>query len=296
MRRHDQTVVQDLFSAQRPRLLGIAYGIVGELGEAEDVVQDAWLRWQAADRDAVRDPVGLLVTTTTRLAIDRLRSARVRRERYVGCWLPDPLVAELDDPAELAIEAERLSVALLVALERLNPVERAVLVLRDAFDLDYGEIADALDLSPANARQIAKRARDRAEDPARRRPVSREEQQRLTVAFLAAAHAGDVEQLRMLLTADAVQWSDGGGSGNVARAPIAGAERIARFYAGVRRTGAMPRELVPRFVRVNGELGVRLSHPAGGHYAITVVEIAGGRIAAVRNFVNADRFDRPRAA
>src|SRR6478609_3330674 len=125
MRRQDQTVVQDLFSAQRPRLLGIAYGIVGELGEAEDVVQDAWLRWQAADRDAVRDPVGLLVTTTTRLAIDRLRSARVRRERYVGCWLPDPLVAELDDPAELAIEAERLSVALLVALERLNPVERA---------------------------------------------------------------------------------------------------------------------------------------------------------------------------
>ncbi len=177
-----------------------------------------------------------------------------------------------------------------MALERLNPVERAVLVLRDAFDLDYGEVADALELSPANARQIAKRARDRVGDPARHRSVSREEQQRLTVAFLAAAHAGDVDRLRALLTADAVQWSDGGGSGNVARSPIAGAERIARFYAGVRRNGAMPRELMPRFVLVNGELGVRLATPAGEHYAITVLEIADGRIAAVRNFVNPARF------
>lgn len=293
-------MTQDVFAAHRPRLLGVAYGIVGELAEAEDVVQDAWLRWQAADRDAVRDATGFLVTATTRLAIDRLRSARARRERYVGTWLPDPLVADLDDaadPAESAIEAEQLSVALLVALERLNPLERAVLVLRDAFDLEYGEIADALDLSPGNARQVAKRARDRVGDAARRRPVSREQQQRLTIAFMAAAHAGDVEGLRELLAADAVQWSDGGGHGNVARAPVAGAERIARLYAGVRRTGAMPRDLVPSFVLVNGDLGVRLSNPASGPYAITVLEIADGRIAAIRNFVNPDRFGhrRPRA-
>lgn len=283
-------MTQDVFAANRPRLLGVAYGIVGELAAAEDVVQDAWLRWQAADRHAVRDATAFLVTTTTRLAIDELRSARARREHYVGPWLPDPLVADVDDPAEAAIEAEQLSVALLVALERLNPVERAVLVLRDAFDLEYGEIADALDRSPGNARQIAKRARDRIGDAARRQPASREEQQRLTVAFLAAAHGGDVDRLRELLTADAVQWSDGGGHGNVARAPVAGAERIARLYAGVRRTGAMPRDLVPRFVLVNGELGVRLSSPASGPYAITVLEVADGRIAAIRNFVNPDRF------
>lgn len=287
-------MTQDVFAAHRPRLLGVAYGIVGELAAAEDIVQDAWLRWQAADRDAVRDATAFLVTTTTRLAIDRLRSARARRESYVGTWLPDPLVADPDDPADAAIEAEQLSVALLVALERLNPVERAVLVLRDAFDHEYDEIADALDLSPGNARQIAKRARDRVGDAARRRPVSREEQQRLTVAFLAAAHAGDVDRLRELLTADAVQWSDGGGHGNVARAPVAGAEKIARLYAGVRRTGAMPRDLVPRFVLVNGDLGVRLSSPATGPYAITVLEVADGRIAAIRNFVNPARFGHRR--
>lgn len=287
----------DVFAALRPRLLGVAYGVVGELAEAEDVVQDAWLRWQAADREAVRDATGFLVATTTRLAIDRLRSARARRERYVGTWLPDPLVAEVDaepDPADAAIEAEQLTVALLVALERLNPVERAVLVLRDAFDLDYAEIADALDLSPANARQIAKRARDRVGDAGRRRPVEREEQQRLTVAFLAAAHEGGVEKLRDLLAADAVQWSDGGGHGNMARVPVAGADKIARLYAGIRRTGAMPDDLVPRFVLVNGEVGVRLDRRASGApYAITLLEIADGRIAAIRNFANPERLGGP---
>lgn len=288
-------MTHDVFAAHRPRLLGVAYGIVGELAEAEDVVQDAWLRWQAADRDAVRDAEGFLITTTTRLAIDRLRSARARRETYVGTWLPDPLVTDPDDPASIAIEAERLSVALLVALERLNPVERAVLVLRDAFDLDYAEVADALHLSPANARQVAKRARDRIGDGARRRPVAPEEQQRLLLAFMAAAHAGDVDGLRELLAADAIQYSDGGGHGNVARSPIAGAEKIARFYAGVRRTGAMPRDLVPQLVLVNGEVGVRFATPAGGQYAITLLDVADGRIVAIRNFANPARFagDRP---
>ncbi|ADB49294.1 RNA polymerase sigma factor SigJ [Conexibacter woesei] len=295
-------MTHDVFAAHRPRLLGVAYGILGELPEAEDVVQDAWLRWQAADRDEVRDATGFLITTTTRLAIDRLRSARARRETYVGTWLPDPLVSDPDDPddpAVAAIEAERLSVALLVALERLNPVERAVLVLRDAFDLEYAEIADALQLSPGNARQIAKRARDRIGDDARRRPIAPEEQQRLLVAFMAAAHAGDVDVLRELLAADAIQFSDGGGHGNVARTPIAGAEQIARFYAGVRRTGAMPRDLVPQLVRVNGEIGVRLTSRAAGQYAITLLDVADGRIVAIRNFANPARFagdrtgDRP---
>ncbi len=281
----------DVFAAHRPRLLGVAYGIVGELAEAEDVVQDAWLRWQAADRDEVRSAEAFLVTVVTRLAVDRLRSARARRETYVGTWLPDPLVSASDDPAAAAaIEAERLSVALLVALERLNPVERAVLVLRDVFDLEYAEIGDALDVSPGNARQLAKRARDRVGDASRARPVARGEQQRLTAAFLLAARRGDVEQLRELLAADAIQYSDGGGRAGVARTPIHGAEKIARFYVNVRRTGSMPDDLAPSFVRVNGELGVRFVSPTSGPYAVTLLEIADGRILAIRNFVNPERF------
>jgi RNA polymerase sigma-70 factor (ECF subfamily) len=283
----------DVFSAHRPRLLGVAYGILGELGEAEDVVQDAWLRWQDADRDEVRSAEAFLVTVTTRLAVDRLRSARARRETYVGTWLPDPLVREIDepgDPAASAIEAERLSIALLVALERLDPVERAVLVLRDVFDLEYATIADAIDTSPGNARQIAKRARDRVGDASRARPVEREEQQRLTAAFLLAARRGDVELLRELLVADAIQYSDGGGRTAVARKPIYGAEKIARFYANVRRARSMPGDLVPALVLVNGELGVRFVSPTSGPYAITLLEVVDGRIHAVRNFVNPDRF------
>jgi RNA polymerase sigma-70 factor (ECF subfamily) len=199
-------------------------------------------------------------------------------------------VREIDDPAASAIEAERLSVALLVALERLDPVERAVLVLRDVFDLEYATIADAIDTSPANARQIAKRARDRVGDASRVRPVEREEQQRLTAAFLLAARRGDVELLRELLVADAIQYSDGGGRAAVARKPMYGAEKIARFYANVRRARTMPGDLVPGLVLVNGELGVRFVSPASGPYAITLLEVAEGRIHAIRNFVNPERF------
>jgi RNA polymerase sigma-70 factor, ECF subfamily len=283
----------DVFAVHRPRLLGVAYGILGEIAEAEDVVQDAWLRWQDANRDEVRSAEAFLVTITTRLAVDRMRSARARRETYVGTWLPDPLVRELDrpdDPATTAIEAERLSVALLVALERLDPVERAVLVLRDVFDLEYASIADAIDASPSNARQIAKRARDRVGDASRARPVEREQQQRLTTAFLLAARRGDVELLWELLVADAIQYSDGGGRTAVARKPIYGAEKIARFYASVRRAGTMPGDLVPQLVLVNGELGVRFVSATTGPYAITLLEITDGRIQAVRNFVNPERF------
>ena len=281
----------DAFSACRPRLLGIAYAILGERAEAEDVVQDAWLRWRDADREQVLNAEAFLVTIATRLAIDRLRSARARRESYVGTWLPDPLVRDLDQgPEALAIEADALSLALLTALERLNPVERAVLVLRDAFDLEYAEIADAVATSPANARQIARRARERSGDASRRRPVDPAELERLTVAFMLAAQRGDVDQLRGVLAADAIQYSDGGGLLAVARRPIHGAARIAGFYASVRRSGRFPRDLRPSPVSVNGELGVRLVDPAGALYAITALEVADGQVLAIRNFINPERF------
>jgi RNA polymerase sigma-70 factor, ECF subfamily len=280
----------DPFLACRERLRGVAYGLLGDLGEADDVVQDAWLRWQAADRKAVRNAEAFLVTATTRLAIDRLRSARARRETYVGTWLPTPVVVDEGDPAETAIEAERLDLALLCALERLDPVERAVLVLRDAFDLDYAEIADAVEVSPANARQIAKRARDRVGDAGRRGAVDRARHREIAAGFLRAAQQGDVEGIKRLLASDAVQYSDGGGRVVAARKPIHGAHLIAKFYANVRRTDQFPLDLAATPVTVNGEPGVRLVSRSQGPYAITAIEVANGRVRAIRNFLNPDRF------
>jgi RNA polymerase sigma-70 factor (ECF subfamily) len=290
-------VREDPFIACRPRLLGIAYGLLGELTEAEDVAQDVWLRWEKADADAVRNPEAFLVTVTTRLALDRLRSARARREVYVGPWLPEPLLTDPETPEARAIEAERLDLALLGALERLNPVERAVLVLRDVFDFEYAEIADILDRTPSNVRQIAKRGRDHAGDTSRRRTVAEEERQRLADAFLLAAASGDVDRIRDLLAADAILYSDGGGVVTAARKPIYGADRIARFMVGVQRKEAFPADPVFTPVLVNGDPGVRMDSAEHGFLSIIAVEIAEGAIQAIRFFTNPERFpvEFPRA-
>jgi RNA polymerase sigma-70 factor (ECF subfamily) len=281
---------KDVFAVCRPRLLGIAYGLLGELTEAEDVVQDAWLRWNQADRDAVRNAESFLVTVTTRLAIDRLRSARARREVYVGPWLPEPLLTDPATPETKAIEAEQLSLALLGALERLNPVERAVLVLRDVFDLEYAEIADILEKTPANVRQIAKRAREHAGDPNRRRAVSEEERDRLANAFLVASVSGDVERIRALLAADAIMYTDGGGVVTAARKPIYGADKIARFMVGVQRKSNFPDDPVYTPVLVNGDPGVRMDSVTQGFVSILAAEIGDGAIQSIRIFSNPQRF------
>jgi RNA polymerase sigma-70 factor (ECF subfamily) len=280
----------DPFAACRPRLLGIAYGILGELTEAEDIVQDAWLRWDKADRDAVRNPEAFLVRVTTRLAVDRLRSARAQREVYVGPWLPEPLVTDSETPETKTIEAERLNLALLGALERLNPVERAVLILRDVFDLEYAEIADVLEKTPANVRQIAKRARDHAGDPSRSPTVSEEQRERLAAAFLAAAVSGDVDRIRDLLAADAVMYSDGGGVVTAARKPIYGADKIARFMVGVQRKTAYPADAVFTRVLVNGDPGVRMDSAADGFLSIIAIEVADDAVQSIRFFTNPERF------
>ena len=208
-----------------------------------------------------------------------MRSARRRRESYVGPWLPEPLLTGGDgappDPADVVIEAERLSLALLGALERLNPVERAVLILRDAFDLEYAEIADVVERSPANVRKIAARAREHAGDAARHRPVSAEEEQRLATAFMTAALSGDLGAIRDTLAADAILYSDGGGVVVAARKPIYGADRIARFLLGVQRKPAYPADLQYAIVRVNGDFGVRMHSPAVGFAGILSVQIDG---------------------
>jgi RNA polymerase sigma-70 factor (ECF subfamily) len=281
---------EDAFTACRPRLMGIAYGLLGELTEAEDVIQDAWLRWENADRDAVRNAEPFLVTVTTRLALDRLRSARARREVYVGPWLPEPLVTDPETPETKTIEAERLSLALLGALERLNPVERAVLVLRDVFDLEYAEIADVVEKTPANVRQIARRAREHAGDATRQRAVSEEERQRLALAFLTAANSGDMEGLRDLLATDAIMYTDGGGVVTAARKPIYGAAKIARFMVKVQRKSDFPTDPVLTPVLVNGDPGVLMESASEGFLSIIAIEVADDAVQSVRFFNNPERF------
>jgi RNA polymerase sigma-70 factor (ECF subfamily) len=218
-----------LFAAVRGRLFGIAYRMLGSATEAEDVVQEAWLRWQGYDRSTVRDPAAFLATTTTRLAINVATSARARREAYVGPWLPEPVDTSAD-PALGAERAEALELAVLVLLEKLSPTERAAYVLREAFAYPYREIADILGLQEAGARQLVTRARKHLREE-RRASVTSLEQRRLLKAFLAAARSGDVAALEELFAADVVSYSDGGGVVRASRVPVVGRMRVARFVA-----------------------------------------------------------------
>lgn len=217
------------FSRVRPRLFGIAYRMLGNSAEAEDVVQDVWLRWQSADRSDVLDPTAFLVTTTTRTAINATQSARARRETYVGPWLPEPI--DTTHNPELGVErGEALELAVLTLLEKLTPTERAAYVLREAFDYSHKEVAEILQIEEANARQLVARARQRVSEE-RRTPVSSTEQRRLLEAFVAAAQLGDRAGLERLFAADVLSRTDGNGVARAAKAPVQGRERVAQFIA-----------------------------------------------------------------
>jgi RNA polymerase sigma-70 factor (ECF subfamily) len=215
----------------RPRLFGIAYRMLGSAVEAEDIVQDAWMRWQSTDRSVVRDPPAFLVTTTTRLAINVAQSARSRHEEYVGPWLPEPIDTSAD-PRLGAERSEALEFAVLILLEKLSPTERAAYVLREAFDYPYREIAEILRLSEENTRQIVTRARKHISDE-RQAPVSYEERERLLNAFIAAAQNGDLPALEGLFASQVVSYSDGGGVVRAARNPVTGQMRVAKFISSV---------------------------------------------------------------
>lgn len=240
------------FVRHRACLFGIAYRVLGSAVEAEDVVQEVWLRWQRTDRSVVISPVAFLSSTTTRLAINVAQSARVRRETYIGPWLPEPIDTS-SDPEVGAERGEALELALLLVLEKLSPVERAAYVLREAFDYAYPEIAEILQLSLVNVRKIVSRARMHLSDE-QRENVDRAEHRRLLSAFVAAVRTGDAASLEALLTPDAVSLSDGNDTRGVARVPVLGRARVAnlatarpRFRQGVDisvvdvngRTGAM---------------------------------------------------------
>ena len=220
-----------IFTSVRPRLFGIAYRMLSSATEAEDLVQEVWLRWQNYDRTTVTNPAAFLATTTTRLSINALQSARVRRETYIGPWLPEPV----DTSADPYLGAERgnaLEVAVLILMEKLSPNERAAYVLREAFDYPYPQIADILRSSEAAARQMVSRARRRVTGE-RRIPVTGAEQRRLLTAFISAARSGDLVALEQLFAADVTSYSDGNGAVRVSRRPVVGAVRVAKFLMAV---------------------------------------------------------------
>jgi RNA polymerase sigma-70 factor (TIGR02957 family) len=217
------------FAGVRPRLFGIAYRMLGSAAEAEDIVQDVWVRWQSTNRSVVQDPPAFLAKTTTRLCISLVQSAHSRREVYVGEWLPEP-VDTAADPALGAERGEALGFAVLVLLEKLSPKERAAYVLREAFDYSYRQIVDILHMDEANTRQLVSRARKHIAD-GRRTPVSKDEQRRLLGAFIDAAQKGDMAGLEGLFAEDIVSYSDGGGIVRAARVPVSGRERVAKFIA-----------------------------------------------------------------
>jgi RNA polymerase sigma-70 factor (ECF subfamily) len=216
------------FSAVRPRLFGIAYRMLGTVADAEDIVQDTWERWQRTDRSEVREPAAFLATAATRLAINQATSARARRETYIGPWLPEP-VDTTADPLLGAERAEALSSAVLLLLEKLPPTERAAYVLRQAFDYSYAQIADIIQGSEANARQLVSRARKHLAEEQRGREVDQAEQRRMLAAFLQAAQSGDIAELERMFTDDIVSYSDGGGLARASRIPVVSSERVAKY-------------------------------------------------------------------
>jgi len=255
------------FFAVRPRLFAIAYRMLGSVAEAEDIVQDVWLRWQSTNRSVVLDPPAFLATTTTRLCINHAQSARVRRETYVGPWLPEP-VDTSNDPTLGAERGEALGLAVLVLLEKLCPTERAAYVLREAFDYPYRQIADILQMEEANVRQLVSRAKKHVTD-GRRAPVSSAEQQRLLAAFIGAAQKGDFAALEGLFASDVVSYSDGGGFVRAAQKPIAGRERVAKFIAAVSVHFWTGVTLTP--VQINGQAGMLMLR-AGNPVALSTVD------------------------
>ena len=276
----------DAFEAQRPRLTRLAYRMLGSVAEAEDAVQDAWLRWTRA-REEVADPAAWLVRVTSRLCIDRMRAAKTRRDAYRGPWLPEPLIEELSvDPVE---RAEDVSVAFLLALERLSPLERAVFLLHDVFDEDYAEVAETLGKTEPAVRQLATRARAHVKDNRPRFTVSQEDAAKLAAAFMMAATQGNMTALSAMLAQDAVMVTDGGGKRKAALRPLIGREDIVRLLEGLAWRGGEVFPLSFRSVRINGYPGLVLIREDG---PMTVAFQPGedGKLAGIYMMRNPDKL------
>lgn len=276
------------------RLFGLAYRMLGSVAEAEDVVQDTFVRWSEADRGDVGQPGAWLTTTATRLCLDRLKSAQRQREIYVGPWLPEPLVTDGVDPADLAGTADSLTFAFLVVLEALSPLERAVFVLHDVFGYPHDDIAAMLGRTPAAVRQVASRARRHLEQREQRFDTDRAQQRAVAEAFLAACAGQDLDAMLELLAPDVTFTGDGGGVVSATRHPVHGAERVARLLGGLWQI-AEARDYTVEFLEVNAEPGLA-AYLDGTLETVMVFEVQGSRIAAVRGVRNPAKLEAFRRA
>jgi RNA polymerase sigma-70 factor (ECF subfamily) len=279
------------FEEHRSTLIGAAYRILGSRVEAEDVVQEAWIRWSGVDHDTIDQPRAYLLTITTRLALNRLRALATRRESYVGPWLPEPVASDPDPRADGAAAvqlADEVSMAMLIVLESLSPLERAAFVLTEVFGMAAPEVAQALDRSPAAVRQLVHRARSHVEARRPRQVVDQERHREITERFMAAAGGGDIIELMEVLAPDVVLVTDGGGLRQAALRPIHGAEKVLRWLAG---TLGKPEsaELAFELRRVNGETAIVATNPDGID-GVIFVTVEGDRITALHGIRNPEKL------
>ncbi|EPD62408.1 MULTISPECIES: RNA polymerase sigma-70 factor [unclassified Streptomyces] len=281
----------DVFEEHRPVLMGVAYRMLGRVADAEDVVQEAWLRWSGAERADVREPRAYLVRITTRLAIDRLRQVKARNEAYVGPWLPEPYLTDFEDTvpdaAERAVLADSVSLAVMVVLESLSPLERAVFVLREAFGYPYADIAAMLDRGEAAVRQLAGRARKHVDERRPRYEVDPVRRRELTERFLAAAGNGDLEGLLALLAPDVRLVGDSGGKSRAPLRVLESADNVGRFLVGVAEKGVP--DVSVRFLELNGGIAV-LVLSEGKPDSVFQVDVYEGRIQSVYITRNPDKL------
>lgn len=280
----------ETFNQHRSLLFAIAYRMLGTVTDAEDMVQETFLRWQQTAQATVKSAKAYLSTIITRLCIDHLRSARVQREQYIGPWLPEPIMTQpTNDPAAQVELADSLSMAFLVVLERLSPIERAVFLLREIFDYDYDEIAQMVGKSPANCRQILRRSRQHIAAQRPRFPVSHQQQEQITAQFVKASTQGDLPGLLTLLAQDVTYWSDGGGQVAAALKPLQGAMKVARFLLAIRSKWLST--AVAHITEINGQSGM-ITLVDGFIHSVTTFDIVDGYIQSVYTVRNPEKLKR----
>jgi RNA polymerase sigma-70 factor, ECF subfamily len=285
---HDQQV----FNEHRNLLFSVAYRILGTAADAEDVVQDAWIKWSAADRSQVADPKAYLARIVSNLAVGRLRSTRHQREIYVGPWLPEPILTS-GDTADAVTDADSVSMAMLVVLETLSPLERAVFVLKEVFDFSHAEIAAAVERSEASVRQAAHRAREHVQARRPRFAADRSRQRDVTERFLAAATGGDINTLMELLSPDVTLWTDGGGKVRQALRPVVGAQTVAAWFAAIGTVtyqGVQPPDMNVELAEINGGPGIVFSGLGRVIATVTLDFDADGRVTTIHNVANPDKL------
>jgi RNA polymerase sigma factor (sigma-70 family) len=276
-----------IFETHRPRLLRLAYRMLGSMAEAEDIVQDAWIRWRRVDTDDVREPSAFLTRTVTRLCLDTMKSARAQRETYIGSWLPEPIA----EPEPEVMRLDELTLTLMLALERLSPLERAAFLLHDVFDVPLEEVATTLERDAGSVRQLAVRARKHIQAAHPRYPVNREEGNRIARAFYAASTSGDLGALQSMLAQNVVLRSDGGGKAHAVLNPIFGLERVLRMFGGLyRKMTAQPAEMI-QWMWIDGLPGY-LCRERDGILQTTALAIEDGRIAAIFITRNPDKLSQ----